>query len=108
MILVNQMLFGFSVMNLNLPLNTFQYPEEISVILCKFMTFLLMGNVVFIFFDQTTNKMINFTCINDRYAYIYFGINVLMIIVIVYTFEQSWSIYVATVLSIALVVLVIV
>ena len=67
-----------------------------------------MANVVFIFYDQTSNKMINFTCINDRYVYLYLLFDILIILVIVYTFENSWSMYVITALSVSFVVLIIV
>ena len=85
--LVNQMLFGFTIMSLNLSLNTFHFSEELSVIVCNFLTFVLMGNMVFFFHDQTSNKLINFTCINDRYAYLFLLTDVLMILVLVYTFQ---------------------
>ena len=67
-----------------------------------------MANVVFIFYDQSSNKMINFTCINDRYVYLYLLFDILIILVIVYTFENSWSMYVITALSVSFVVLIIV
>lgn len=67
-----------------------------------------MANVVFIFYDQSSNKMINFTCINDRYVYLYLLFDILIILVIVYTFENSWSLYVITALSTSFVVLIIV
>jgi len=95
-------------MSLNLPLSTFYFPEEVSIIICNFITFILMGNIVFIFYDQTSNKMINFTCINDRYAYLYLVFNVLILIITVYTFENSWAIYLITALTASFIVLVIV
>ena len=52
--------------------------------------------------------MINFTCINDRYVYLYLLFDILIILVIVYTFENSWSMYVITALSVSFVVLIIV
>jgi len=107
-ILINQMLFAFTIMSLNLPLSTFYFPEEVSIIICNFITFILMGNIVFIFYDQTSNKMINFTCINDRYAYLYLVFNVLILIITVYTFENSWAIYLITALTASFIVLVIV
>ena len=67
-----------------------------------------MANVVFIFYDQSSNKMINFTCINDRYVYLYLLFDILIILIIVYTFENSWSLYVITALSTSFVVLIIV
>ena len=76
--------------------------------MCNFLTFILLGIIVFIFYDQTSNKMINFTCINDRYAYLYLILNTLIILVIVYTFEQSFSIFMITSLAAFFVVLVIV
>lgn len=102
------MLFAFTIMSLNLPLSTFYFPEEVSIIICNFITFILMGNIVFIFYDQTSNKMINFTCINDRYAYLYLVFNVLILIITVYTFENSWAIYLITALTASFIVLVIV
>ncbi len=107
-ILINQMLFGFTVMSMNLALPTFYYSEEISVIACNLLTFVLMGNVVFIFYDQTSNKMINFTCISDRYAYLYLLLNTLIILVIAYSFQQSFAIYIVTVLSALFVLLIII
>lgn len=107
-ILINQMLFGFTVMSMNLPLSTFYYSEEISVIVCNLLTFVLMGNVVFIFYDQTSNKMINFTCICDRYAYLYLLLNTLIILVIAYSFQQTFAIYIVTVLSALFVLLIII
>jgi len=95
-------------MSLNLPLSTFYFPEEVSIIICNFITFILMGNIVFIFYDQTSNKMINFTCINDRYVYLYLVFNVLILIITVYTFENSWAIYLITALTASFIVLVIV
>ena len=108
LILVNQMLFGFTVMCLNLPLTNFYFAEDTSVIICNFLTIMLMGNIVFIFYDQTSNKMINFTCINDRYVYLYIIFDLIILLILVYTFENSWSIYVVTALSTSLVILVIV
>ena len=67
-----------------------------------------MANVVFIFYDQSSNKMINFTCINNRYVYLYLLFDILIILIIVYTFENSWSLYVITALSTSFVVLIIV
>ena len=67
-----------------------------------------MANVVFIFYDQSSNKMINFTCINDRYVYLYLLFDIFIILVIVYTFENSWALYVITALSVSFVVLIIV
>lgn len=93
------MFFGFNVMSLNLPSKQFYFPEELSVIICNFMLFLLMGNVVFIFYDQQSNKMINFTCITDRYAYLYLFLNAIIIILISFTFRQTTSIYIVTALS---------
>lgn len=95
-------------MSLNLPLSTFYFKQELSIIICNFITFILMGNIVFIFYDQTSNKMINFTCINDRYVYLYLIFNVIVLIITVYIFENSWAIYVITALSISFLVLVIV
>jgi hypothetical protein len=63
------------------------------------MLFLLMGNVVFIFYDQQSNKMINFTCITDRYAYIYLFLDAIIIIVISFTFKQTISTYIVAALS---------
>lgn len=100
------MLFGFNVMGLNLPITTFTYPEEVSVIICNFMMFLFMGNIVFIYYDQQNSKMINFTCINDRYAYIYLLINATIIIVLSFTFQQTISIYIITALSLAFIILI--
>ena len=80
------MLFGFTVMCLNLPLSTFHFAEDTSVIICNFLTIMLMGNIVFIFYDQTSNKMINFTCINDRYVYLYIIFDLIILLVLVYTF----------------------
>jgi len=99
LVLVDQMFFGFNVMSLNLPIATFYFPEELSVIVCNFMLFLLMGNVVFIFYDQQSNKMINFTCINDRYAYLYLLLNAAIIILISFTFTHSTSLYIVTALA---------
>ena len=107
-VLINQMLFAFTIMSLNLPLSTFYFPEEISIILCNFITIILMGNVVFIFYDQTSNKMINFTCINDRYVYLYLTFNVLILLITVYIFENSWAIYLITALTLSFLVLVLV
>lgn len=95
-------------MSLNLPLTTFYYPEEISVIVCNLLTFVMMGNVVFIFYDQTSNKMINFTCINDRYAYLYLLLNTLIILVISYTFEKTFAIYLVTALTAFFVLLIVI
>lgn len=67
-----------------------------------------MGNMVFVFHDQTSNKMINFTCINDRYAYLFILFDVLLVLIIVYTFQQTWAIYLITALSLAYVILVVV
>lgn len=67
-----------------------------------------MGNVVFVYHDQIANKMISFTCINDRYAYLYFFFDVIIILVIVYTFAWSWSIYFITALSSSFFILVLV
>jgi hypothetical protein len=72
------------------------------------MMFLLMGNMVFIFYDQQNSKMINFTCINDRYAYLYLTLNTLIIIILSFTFEQEFAIYILTALTAAFVVLIIV
>lgn len=102
------MLFAFTIMSLNMPLSTFYFPQELSIILCNFITFILMGNIVFIFYDQTSNKMINFTCINDRYVYLYLTFNVIILIITVYIFENSWAIYVITALTLSFVILVIV
>jgi hypothetical protein len=99
LILVNQMLFGFNVMSLNLPIGSFHFPEELSVIVCNFMLFLLMGNVVFIFYDQQSNKMISFTCINDRYAYLYLLLDALTLILLSFSFQHSIAVYLATALS---------
>ena len=52
--------------------------------------------------------MINFTCINDRYAYLHLGLNTVIILVISYTFQQDWGIYLVTALAVFYVVLVIV
>lgn len=93
------MLFGFNVMSLNLPVDVFYFPEELSVIICNFMLFLVMGNVVFIFYDQQSNKMINFASINDRYVYIYLILDAVIIILISFTFQQNISVYIVTALS---------
>lgn len=106
-ILINQMLFGFIVMSLNLPLTSFYYAEELSVIICNFLTFIFMGNVVFIFYDQTTNKMITFTSIQDRYAYLYLLLNTLIILLLSYTFQTSYAIYMTTAFSAGFLLLVI-
>lgn len=102
------MLFGFTIMSLNLPLSTFYFAEELSVIVCNLLTFIMMGNVVFIFYDQTSNKMINFTCINDRYAYLYLLLNTIIILTISYTFEQSFAIYLITALVFFFVLIVVI
>lgn len=102
------MLFGFIVMSLNLPLTSFYFSEELSVIICNFLTFIFLGNIVFIFYDQTSNKMITFTCIQDRYAYLHLMFNTIIILLLSYTFESSFGIYIATALSASFLILVIV
>jgi hypothetical protein len=52
--------------------------------------------------------MIAFTCIKDRYAYLYLIFDFIMIVTIGMTFMESFSIYLVTVLSLAFVVLVVI
>ena len=63
------------------------------------MLFLLMGNVVFIFYDQQSNKMISFTCINDRYAYLYLILDALTLLLLSFAFQQPIAVYLVTALS---------
>ena len=67
--------------------------------MCNFMLFLLMGNVVFIFYDQQSNKMISFTCINDRYAYLYLILDALTLLLLSFAFQQPIAVYLVTALS---------
>ena len=69
------------------------------MIVCNFMLFLLMGNVVFIFYDQQSNKMISFTCINDRYAYLYLILDALTLLLLSFAFQQPIAVYLVTALS---------
>jgi len=87
LILINQMMFGFIVMTLNVPILAFYYPEEINVLACNFIFFIYIGNIVFISYDQESNKMIAFTCIKDRYAYIYILIDFIVITTLSMSFQ---------------------
>ncbi len=71
------------------------------------MMFLFMGNIVFIYYDQQNSKMINFTCINDRYAYIYLITNATIIIILSFTFQEKISIYIITALTLVFIILII-
>lgn len=101
------MMFGFIIMTLNVPILTFTYPEEINVLVCNFIFFIFIGNIVFISYDQESNKMIAFTCIKDRYAYIYILLDFIIITALSMTFQESFSTYLICALSLGFVVLVI-
>ena len=67
-----------------------------------------MGNVVFIFYDQQSNKMISFTCINDRYAYLYLILDALTLLLLSFAFQQPIAVYLVTALSVLFPVLVLI
>ena len=95
------MMFGFIVMTLNVPILAFYYPEEINVLACNFIFFIYIGNIVFISYDQESNKMIAFTCIKDRYAYIYILIDFIVITTLSMSFQSSFSGYMIAALTVA-------
>jgi hypothetical protein len=107
MILMNQMMFGFILMTLNVPITIFTYPQEINVLVCNFIFFIYIGNIVFISYDQESNKMINFTSISDRYAYVYFVLDFIIIIVLAMTFQLEFSLYLVCVISAVFLLLII-
>jgi hypothetical protein len=99
LILMNQMIFAFNVMGLNFPISSFYFAEELSIIICNMLLFFLLGNIVFFYDDQKWNKMIQFNCINDRYAYLYLILNAVILLLISFTFEHTISIYFITAIS---------
>lgn len=107
LILLNQMMFSFIIMTLNVPITIFFFPQEINVLACNFIFFIYIGNIVFISYDQESNKMIAFASISDRYAYVYFLIDFIIIIVLSMTFQLKFSIYLVCVLSVAFLLLII-
>lgn len=107
-ILINQTIFGFIVMTLNVPITIFIYSEPLNVLVCNLFFFLFIGNIVFISYDQDSYKMIAFTCIQERYAYIYLGLDFLIIVVLSMTYNEVFSSYLVCVLCASFAILVIV
>ena len=106
-ILFNQIVFAFVVMTHNLPVGSYYFPQAYSILACNFLFFFFVGNLVFIYYDQETNKVIAFTCIKDRYAYLYLLTDVFLIIFLAMTFREDWATYPVTVLSLVFIVLII-